>query len=96
MPSLVKINEQGRRIGESHPRAVLTDHEVGLLLDLLTEREALIGEMEFDGASRVQISTALRSRELSYRCLALKFEVHKQTIAKIAAGQRRCQTLAVE
>lgn len=28
------VNERGLRIGESHPRAVLTDHEVGLLLEL--------------------------------------------------------------
>lgn len=29
----VRINERGRRIGQSHHRAVLTDREVDLLLD---------------------------------------------------------------
>ena len=30
-------NELGRRIGESHPRAVLTDHEVDLMFELRDE-----------------------------------------------------------
>lgn len=34
---MVMVNERGQRIGESHPRAVLTDHEVGLLLELRDE-----------------------------------------------------------
>lgn len=94
MNPLVKINERGRRIGESHPRAVLTDHEVGLLLELLDEREAVIGDLLFRGVRQVEIAAALTARELSYRHLALKFEIHKQTVAKIAKGERRCQTPA--
>ena len=31
---LVGVNERGRRIGEDHPRAVLTDHEVSLIFEL--------------------------------------------------------------
>ena len=31
---IVAVNERNLRIGESHPRAVLTDHEVELLLEL--------------------------------------------------------------
>lgn len=31
---LVAVNENGRRIGEDHQNAVLTDHEVDLLLKL--------------------------------------------------------------
>jgi hypothetical protein len=34
---LVAVNERGLAIGESHPRAVLSDHEVGLLLELRGE-----------------------------------------------------------
>lgn len=34
---LVAVNERGQRIGESHPRAVLTDHEVSLVLALRDE-----------------------------------------------------------
>lgn len=37
-PAVVAINEGGRRIGESHHNAALTDAEVGMLLDL-RERE---------------------------------------------------------
>ncbi|SDH23462.1 hypothetical protein [Propionivibrio dicarboxylicus] len=95
MTLLVKTNEHGRRIGESHPRAVLTNHEVELMMELLDEREALIGEMEFNGARRATIHLQLHLRGLSYACLAAKFEVHKQTVAKIALGQRRCQTLGL-
>lgn len=36
-PRVVKLNENGRRIGESNPRAELTDHEVALLLELRAE-----------------------------------------------------------
>ncbi len=67
------INEKGQRIGEGHPRAVLTDHEVDLLLELRAECDAL---------GRPKYSLAW---------LAAKFDVHKQTVAKIVAGHRRAQ-----
>lgn len=31
---MVGVNAQGRVVGESHHRAVLSDHEVGLVLEL--------------------------------------------------------------
>lgn len=34
---LVAVNENGQRIGETHPQAVLSDHEVGLMLELRAE-----------------------------------------------------------
>jgi hypothetical protein len=34
---MVAVNERGLPIGESHPRAVLSDHDVGLLLELRAE-----------------------------------------------------------
>ena len=37
MTKLVKLNERGRRMGETHPRARLTDHEVGLIRELVAE-----------------------------------------------------------
>lgn len=37
---MVAVNDRGLRIGESHPRAVLTDHEVDLLLELRAEVDA--------------------------------------------------------
>jgi hypothetical protein len=88
----VKFNEHGRRIGESHPRAVLSDHEVELLLELLAEREQIVRDMGAGGFLRVAVDMELTRRGLSYRLLALKFEIHKQHVAKIAQGARRCQT----
>lgn len=35
--SFIVVNEKGRRIGESHPRARLSDHEVDLMLTLREE-----------------------------------------------------------
>lgn len=93
MPA-VKINEQGRRIGESHPRAVLSDHEVELLLELLADRETIVRRMQGEGARQVEIDRALIAEGLSYRLLAVKFEVGKRYIGKIASGERRCQTPA--
>lgn len=94
MPKLVKFNDHGRRIGESHPRAVLIDHEVDMLIDMLAEREALIARMLASAATQAEIDRALREKCLSYRRLALKFDVHKSCIAKIAGGLRRCQSAA--
>lgn len=37
MQKLVALNENGRKIGESHPRAKLTDAEVALMLELRDE-----------------------------------------------------------
>lgn len=35
MQKTIALNENGRRVGESHPRAKLLDHEVDQVLDLL-------------------------------------------------------------
>jgi hypothetical protein len=35
MHKTIALNENGRRVGESHPRAKLLDHEVDQVLDLL-------------------------------------------------------------
>lgn len=35
MSKTITLNENGRRIGESHPRAKLLDHEVEQVLELL-------------------------------------------------------------
>lgn len=88
----VKINERGRRIGESHPRAVLTDHEVEyLLMPLLEQREALVAERRAVGVRQADIDIELRRVGLSFRLLAEKFDVSKGHIAKIAKGVRRGQ-----
>lgn len=36
--AMVAVNGRGLVIGEDHPRAVLTNHEVGLLLELRDEK----------------------------------------------------------
>lgn len=94
MTLLVKTNEHGRRIGESHPRAVLSDHEVELLMGFLGERDALVLRRREEGARQAVIDAELTQQGLSYRCLALKFEISKCHVQKIAQGARRCQTPA--
>jgi len=87
----VKTNEAGRRVGEDHPRAVLSDHDVELLWGFLEERAALIARLRRAGAPQARIEAELTQAGLSYRLLAAKFDVHKQTVAKIANGDRRGQ-----
>ena len=36
-PRVVGVNERNLRVGESHPRAVLNDHEVELLIELRSQ-----------------------------------------------------------
>lgn len=38
---IVAVNDRGQRIGEDHPRAVLTDAEVELMLELRSEGHSL-------------------------------------------------------
>ena len=88
----IKVNERGCRIGDSHPRAVLSDHEVELLIELLNCRDEIIEHLEEKGCAKAEIDTVLCEKQLSYRWLGIKFEVHRQSIAKINRGERRCQT----
>lgn len=37
MPKLVGVNDAGRRVGEDHPCAVLTDHDVEMIFQLREE-----------------------------------------------------------
>jgi hypothetical protein len=79
--SIVAVNERGRRIGESHPRAVLTDHEVDLIREL-AEQGLTYGQIaeKFDmpakRSSRVRIGKIVRC------------EVRAQTVA----GHRKVRT----
>lgn len=79
--SLVAVNEAGRRIGESHPRAKLTDHEVDLIRDLIEDTvDPATGKVVLKG--------------LSYGEVARKFEVSKGTVFDIVRCRRRAQTPA--
>lgn len=37
---IVGVNENGQRVGEDHPRAKLTNHEIDLIRELAEERDA--------------------------------------------------------
>lgn len=39
-PRIVFLNERGNRVGESNPRAVLSDHDIDVLLELRAEVDA--------------------------------------------------------
>ena len=74
---LVAINELGRRIGETHGRAKLSDHDVELMLSLLECRALLLAEYQKAGLSRRAVEQALHVAQLSYSGIAAKFEVSK-------------------
>lgn len=73
----VVVNERGRRIGESHPRAKLTDHEIDLIRDL--------AEDEVDTAGKV-----IR-KGMSYREIAKKFEMNFKHVGDIVRCEKRAQ-----
>lgn len=78
----VAVNEHGRRIGESHPRAKLTDHEVDLMRELFDELTA----------------APPRGRGLkpmaAYREIAEKFETKTRYAQKIVLCEKRAHTIA--
>lgn len=75
---MIAVNERGRRIGEGHPRAKLTDQEIDWIREL--------AEPELDAEGRV-----LR-RGLSYLEIAEKFEISKGQVSKIGSCKQRAQT----
>jgi hypothetical protein len=58
---LVTLNELGRRIGESHPRSKLTDHEVDLVISLIDPPE---------GEKRLSYAQVAAKLEVSKSCIA--------------------------
>lgn len=91
---LVAINELGRRIGETHGRAKLSNHDVELMLSLLDCRALLLAEYRKVGLSRRELEMALHSAQLSYSGIAAKFEVSKSQVRWIAIGSQRGQVAA--
>lgn len=89
---MTTTNTHGRRIGEDHPRATLTDQDVVLIFSLLDEREAALERWKGEGLDAWQIDNALTLTGLSYRCIAERFDIDKSTVFKIASGARRNQT----
>jgi hypothetical protein len=86
---LVAVNEQGKRMGEGHGRAKLTDDDVRLIVELLDAREVLITEYQKVGLTKREIERALAKTQLSYSGIAGKFEISKSQIRWIAIGSQR-------
>jgi Mor family transcriptional regulator len=59
---LVAVNDQGRRVGETHPAAKLTDHDVDLMFALRAEGMAVI-----EIARKFEVSRWHASKVLHYR-----------------------------
>ena len=91
MIKFVPVNERGKRIGEGHPRAKLTDHDVELILALLDERDKEWKKLAGYGLSRSEIQTALRNTQLNRASIAEKFEISKWHVIAIESGRRRGQ-----
>lgn len=67
MQKTIAINENGRRIGESHPRAKLLDVEVDLALDLLgagLSYAAVAVKLEVSKSCIAHIATGRRRAQL--------------------------------
>ena len=86
---LVAVNEAGKRMGEGHGRAKLTDHDVELIQSLIECRDALIREYALIGLTRAQVCRTLAEKQLSYRGIAEKFEISKSHVRHIANGTYR-------
>lgn len=70
---VVKVNERGRRIGEDHQRAVLTDHDVDLMI--------AIREAEGWGWRRLAKAFGVSKSQARRICLGLRR-------AHVCAGHR--------
>lgn len=86
---LVAISEAGRRMGEGHGRAKLSDHDIDLIQSLLECRDALIEEYQKVGLPLRQIHWTLRRAQLGYGGIASKFECSKRLIRDIHSGKVR-------
>lgn len=56
---------------------------------LLTTRRKLVSSLRCDGAKQGAIDRALRDRALSYRGIAIKFDVSIRLVRLVATGARR-------
>lgn len=74
MQKTVTLNELGRRIGESHPRAKLTDAEVDLVLDLLADGMSLAqvaGKMDVSKSCIAHIASGRRRGQMIARVVSV-------------------------
>ena len=87
------LNAKGRRIGEDHHRAKLTNHDVDLIHDLLDARDMLVETYMGLGMPRRKVQLALSKAQLSERWIADKFEISRRTVRDIRSGRKRAQTV---
>ena len=73
---MVALNENGQRIGETHHRARLTNHDVDLIMELIDDAD------ECRKAGRGFLTDSE---------IADKFEIAKSTVHAYRHGLRRCQ-----
>lgn len=92
--SLIAVSEAGKRMGETHGRAKLTDHDVELIQSLIECRDMLIEEYTKVGLPWSQIKQVLCDKQLSYIGIARKFEISKSHVRHIANGTTRSQAAA--
>lgn len=88
----VAVNDRGRVVGEDHWRAKLTDHEVELIKQLLTERAALVESLRGDHVGCGSVNRCLHARRLSYAAIANMFEASKSYVRDVDTGRVRSQT----
>lgn len=86
---LVAISEAGKRMGEDHGRAKLSNHDIDLIQSLLECRDALIEEYQKVGLPLTQIHVVLRKAQLGYGGIAWKFECSKRLVRDIHSGKVR-------
>ncbi len=70
MQITISLNESGRRIGESHPRAKLMDHEVDQVLALLEAGMSyaqVAGKMDVSKSCVAHIATGRRRGQPAMR-----------------------------
>ena len=84
MRKIVAVNEHGRRIGESHPRAKLTDHEVDLIRELAEQ-----------GLTHEQIARKFELSDKPAPCASMpKRTVGGAYVGRIVRCERRGQSVA--
>lgn len=91
MKRTISINATGRRIGEDHHNAKLTDGDVENIRRMLDERERFVEQLKAAGYGRDQIRHAPKFVGLDIRSIAAKFDVAPSTVQDIRTGRRRAQ-----
>jgi hypothetical protein len=79
----VQVNEKGRRIGQSHPRAKLNDHEIDLIRELYDDLRA---EGKTNRGAAKLIAAKFEGADGK--------TIHPRTVQKYVYCEQRAQTAA--